>query len=164
MGMPSIEEMRQIVLDFCRPPRSSQMITIDKHGIPTGRTLGATLNPDMTIDIVTITDLGFKRIDQVRRNPGVLFLWWERGVDQGPVPRVVFAKCTAEVLTGEPVLDWYDRQAAAGRTFEGTTREQAAERWAIIRATVKQFRAEGFTREGEQLDRAEIRYGLTWKP
>ncbi|GIW11754.1 MAG: hypothetical protein KatS3mg061_2811 [Dehalococcoidia bacterium] len=163
MGMPSIEEMRQIVLEFCRPPRVSQMVTIDRNGLPTGRTLGATLNPDYTVDIITIATLGFKRIEQVQRNPGVLFIWWEREASPGPVPRVVFAKCLGEVLTGEPVLAWYDRAVAAGRTFEGVTREQAAERWALIHCQVKQFRAEGFTRPGEALAREEIRYGLTWK-
>jgi hypothetical protein len=139
------------------------MITIDKNGLPTGRTLGATLNPDMTVDIVTSTEMGFKRVDQVKQNPGVLFLWWERGVDQGAVPRVIFAKGKGEVLGGDAVTEWYDKAVAAGRQFEGTTREQAAGKWVIIRTQIKQLRAEGFTREGETLDRTEIRYGMTWK-
>lgn len=162
--MPSVEEMQAIVLDFCKPPRASQMITIDKNGLPTGRSLGATLNPDLTIDIVTITNLGFKRADQVRRHPGVLFVWSEPAGDQGRVPRVIFAKCTAEVLSGDPVAEWYDQSVAAGRNFEGTTREQVVATRVIIRATVKQFRAEGFAKEGETLDRTEVRYGMTWKP
>ncbi|MCS7002495.1 MAG: hypothetical protein NZ518_06570 [Dehalococcoidia bacterium] len=164
MPFPPIDEMKKIALEFCRPPRISQMYTVDRNGLITGRSLGAPLNDDFTVDIVTIRDLGFKRADQVRRNPAVSFTWVEpRPNEPGKVAKVIFGKGKGVVQEGEPVAQWFNKNAAGGR-FGNMTVDEAVQRWVIIHVTIESMRAEGFTIEGTELTREEIRYGLTFKP
>jgi hypothetical protein len=157
MPFPSEEQLKAIAVEASQ--KMAQMITLDKNGALTGRSLGARINPDWSIDIATFKQ--FARTKQVRRNPNIMFIW-TAAPEQGAVQKVVFAKGKGEVISGDAVGQWYaEFMAKTGR--QGMTAEQAAEQLDLIHFTPSELRFEGYAAEGATLTQEEVRTGYTIK-
>jgi len=175
MPQPDPQSLASLVLEFCRFPLQAQMITIDRHGMPIGRTLGADLKPDYTVDLLTFPHFG--RVKHLRRRPQSLLIWVE-GKQPGCVyPRAVFVRGTAAIFEGNPVVEAYAARVAQGRelphlvrpdmTFEEPRVLEAAEireRMCLIRFTADEIRAEGFSAGSDPLERRELLHAVTWRP
>ncbi|MFN8533910.1 MAG: pyridoxamine 5'-phosphate oxidase family protein [Dehalococcoidia bacterium] len=163
MAFPSIEQLQKDLLSFCQLPRFAQMITIDKQGFPTVRTLGGRLQPNWTVDVYT--SKRFARLAQVRRNPHMAMVW-SQSPETGSstqAPQLVAAKGRAEILEGEAIRAFAEQRVAAGAR-EGMTVERYLAQTALIRFHIAEFRVEGFAAEGSELTFEEVTSGLTWRP
>lgn len=108
----------------------AQVVTIDRHGFPVGRTMTAFLNPDWSIDLVQRNS--HARMAQLRRDPHVLVTWVGTPAagasndnphvfDIGRLPpRAVLVRGTARFLDEAATEACYRRhvtaQRAAGHT------------------------------------------------
>lgn len=164
MAFPSIDEMQKIALTFCQPPRFAQMITIDKNGFPTVRTLGGRLTPNWTVDIYTFKH--FARLRHVRRNPHMAMVWTQppEPGSSSRTPKVIAAKGVAEIIEGEAMRPFAEERVAASSGRDGMTVERYLNEVALIRFHITEFRAEGFAAEGSELTWDEVTSGMTWRP
>lgn len=138
----------------------AQLVTVGKAGYPIGRTLGAPVNDDWSVDLVQRG--AHRRLDQLRRHPEVELIWVGTPTpgsrndhpavfDYGwQVPRVVFLRARAELMPTDWTVARYLEQNARLRADGGGTKapdrtaEQAAEDLAGVRLTPVRVRAEGF--------------------
>lgn len=138
----------------------AQLITVDQGGFPIGRTLGASVNVDWSIDLVQRGS--HRRLDQLRRNPRVELIWvgtpspgsrndHPAVFDYGRlVPRVVFLRAEAELMPTSWTVARYTEQNARLRAHDGGTKapdrtaEQVAADLAGVRLRPVRVRAEGF--------------------
>lgn len=161
MALPTVEDAKAMALEFCKHPRFAQMITFNSKGEPRGRTLGAVLRPDWTVEITSFNQ--FARASQLERNPNMMLIWNDgalaSGHESGKVPQVAFAIGKADVLRGERFMDWY-RQRPGG-PIRGMTPEQAAEAMSLILFKADQLRLEGFAAPGTTLDFEAVTSGMT---
>jgi hypothetical protein len=168
-------DLSGLVLDFCRFPLQAQVVTLDRGGRPIGRTLGAELNPDFTVDLLTFPFMG--RVKQVRRNPVMLFSWVE-GKRPGCIyPRVVFARGSGTVLEGDAVVAEYEGKLArygklphlvrSDMSFENPRRldpDEIRARMCVIHFIADEIRAEGFSAAETPLEERELLQAVTWRP
>jgi hypothetical protein len=163
-GRPAAEkspdDVRQRVLDWLQNEGGfAQVVTINKAGFPVGRTMGAPVNDDWTVDLVQRNV--HKRLGQLRRNPKVEIIWVGTpapgSVNDRPhvydfgllVPRAVFLRGIAEFRDNEWLKERFARQTAINlsrgqdkapvRDAENVVRELIG-----LRVTPLQVRAEGF--------------------
>ncbi|MCS7002738.1 MAG: hypothetical protein NZ518_07815 [Dehalococcoidia bacterium] len=163
MPYPTVEEMKTIALEFCQVPRFAQMITYDKNGYPVGRTLGARLAPDWTVEIGSYRQ--FHRWKQVKRNPKMMLIWSQSPEPGSSVrwPRVIFAKGDGRVLEGDELRAYYEERVRTRGPVEGMSTEEAMEKIVYIIFKAREFRAEGFGANGGEVTFEELTYGFTWK-
>ena len=155
MALPSTEEAKEIALLFCQG--MAQMVTIDRRGQPTGRTLGSRLKPDWSVDVFSYKS--FKRIDQVRRKPNVLFIWEEQPASG--TKKVIFGKGKADVIDGEGCGQAYEEEMERRGVKSEMNAASAAERLSLVRVRLTELRLEGFAAPGSELLREDVRTGLT---
>lgn len=119
----SPDDVQQRVLRWLREEAGfAQVITINRAGFPVGRTMGAPVNDDWTVDLVQRNV--HKRLGQLRRNPRVEIIWAgdpaPGSVNDRPhvydfgllVPRVVFLRGIAEFMDSEWLKERFARQTA----------------------------------------------------
>ncbi|SHG70430.1 Pyridoxamine 5'-phosphate oxidase [Jatrophihabitans endophyticus] len=141
------------------PPRFAQLVTVDAHGRPVTRTVGAAVAADWTLEL--LARRGHARLRQLAANPRlqVLFVAPPRGdeppahpavIDYGrPVPRLVALGGRAEPMAADATRDAYRRQLEAAMR-RGHTRaplrspEQVDADLVGLRVVVDRVRAEGF--------------------
>jgi hypothetical protein len=165
--------LKDTVLAFCHFPLQAQVVTLNRNGRPIGRTLGADLNPDFTVDLLTSPFIG--RVKQVRRSPEMLFSWVEGKRPGCTWPRVVFARGSGAILQGDPVVAAYEaRVARYGKlphlvridmTFEEPRRldlDEIRARMCVIHFVADEIRAEGFSAADEPMHEHELLQAVTW--
>ncbi|MCS7002087.1 MAG: hypothetical protein NZ518_04480 [Dehalococcoidia bacterium] len=137
----------------------AQVVTINRAGFPVGRTMGAPINPDWSVDL--IQRRVHKRIGQLRRNPKLEIIWSgppaPDNVNDRPhvydfglnAPRVVFLRGIAEFMDDATLIARYQRQTAIHRA-KGQTRAPLRDPANIVAELIGvhvrplQVRAEGF--------------------
>lgn len=141
----SIDEIKAEVLKFLQEETGfGQVYTINKDGFPIGRTMGAPIEDDWTIDMIQPNHS--KRLDQVSKNPRMEVLWIDTSVR---IPRAVFLRGNGKVFLGDELLTKYNRRVdiseAKGRS-RGPRQEPDAVRanLAGIHFTPVHCRVEGF--------------------
>lgn len=128
----------------------AQFYTVNKDGFPTGRSMGATLAPDWSVDTVQGNNSRYARGRQVQRHPQVEILWLDYRNHQGMVPRAVFLRGIAETYSGDRLIATYRaiRARLGGNTGSGhgedRTDESVLENLIGIHVTPVRIRAEGF--------------------
>lgn len=138
----------------------AQLVTVNRAGFPVGRTLGAPVNDDWSVDLV---QRGVhRRLAQLRRDPHVEVVWVGTPApgsrndhpavfDYGwLVPRVVFLRARAEIMPNDWAVARYGEQIAVlqgrglGSKAPLRSAEQAAEDLVGVRLHPIRVRAEGF--------------------
>ena len=163
MAYPTREQMQQTIREFVGEFGMAQLVTIDKHGAPSARTLGARLIDDLSIDIPT--NKKFQRWRQVEANPNMLITWVGTpppGTD-AKYPRVIYAKGTGRILQGEELRAWYLEREAQGKGWPNRTADTVVESSVVIHFTPSEFRAEGFAAPGTDVSFAELTSGFHWR-
>lgn len=159
-NQPDPGNVRQAALRFVQEEAGfAQVFTINRHGFPVGRTMVAVLNDDWTVDLVQRNV--HRRLGQLRRNPRLEVLWSgaprPESVNDRPhvydvgwaVPRAVFVRGLAEVMSQQLLVQTYEQHTARQRA-KGLTkapRRSPAEVSAELvglRVSPLQVRAEGF--------------------
>lgn len=122
-GTPTkpIEQVRREVLDFLRTEAGfAQVVTVGRGGFPVGRTMGAPVNDDWSVDLVQRRV--HRRLGQLRANPRLEITWVGTpapdSVNDRPhvydfgllVPRVVFLRGVAEFRDAAWTVERYQRQ------------------------------------------------------
>lgn len=153
------------VLAFLREEaRFAQLYTVNGEGFPVGRTVGAPVNDDWSVDLVQRRV--HRRLGQLARDPRLEIVWVgtprpgsrnDRPAvfDYGwPVPRAVFLRGVAESMDEEQTLAAYERLRAPLLT-RGLTRapdrspQNVGEELVGVHVRPVRVRAEGFG-EGAQ--------------
>ncbi len=138
----------------------AQLVTVNRSGFPVGRTLGAPVNEDWSVDLV---QRGVhRRVAQLRRDPHVELIWVGTPApgsrndhpavfDYGRlVPRVVFLRARAELMPTSWTVARYGEQTAVlrargvGLVAPSRSPAQAAEDLVGVRLHPIRVRAEGF--------------------
>ena len=175
MPQPDTPAISKLVLEFCHFPLQAQMVTINRAGMPVGRTLGADLKQDYSVDLLTFPH--FWRVKHLRRNPQMLLIWVE-GKQPGYIyPRAVFARGSAQILEGDPIVELYGERVAKGDELPHIVRpdmtfkeprilepEEVRQRMCVIRFSIDEIRAEGFSAGEGPLERRELLKAVTWRP
>ncbi len=159
MTRPAEEVLRR-AQDFVRDEAGfAQVVTLDRHGYPVGRSATAFLRPDWSVALVHRRT--HARLAQVRRDPRVLVTWVgdpAQGAtndsphvfDLGRLPaRVVLVRGTAEVADDDWTEEVYRRaveqQRAAGNTRAPVrTPEQVRTELVGLHVRPYRVRLEGF--------------------
>lgn len=162
---PGEERARSAAMSFvCDEAGFAQVVTLDRHGFPVGRTMTAFLEEDWTVSLVQRAS--HARIAQLRREPRALVTWVgtpaggasnERPhvFDLGLLPpRAVFVRGRVEFMgeqwTEQRYRENIERQRAAGHTAAPLrNREQVAADLIGVRVVPRRIRLEGFG-EGAQ--------------
>lgn len=137
----------------------AQVYTINRDGFPVGRTMGAPIAPDWSVELVQRRT--HRRLGQLRHNPRVEVMWCGQpapdSVNDRPhvfdfgllVPRVVFLRGFAQFMSDEWTIDRYRaiseryRSRGAGRA-PARDEDQVRQDLVGIRVRPIQVRAEGF--------------------
>ncbi len=155
------QEQQHRVLEWVRTEAGfAQLVTVNRAGFPVGRTLGAPVNDDWSVDLVQRG--AHRRLEQLRNDPHVELIWVG---DPAPgsrndhpavfdygllVPRVVFLRARAELMATDWTVARYLEQNARLRARGGGTKapdrspQEAAVDLAGVRLTPVRVRAEGF--------------------
>jgi general stress protein 26 len=160
-GTPSkpIDQVKREVMEWLQTKAGfAQVYTINKDGFPTGRTMGAPVNDDWSVDLIQ-GNQGYDRVNQVRQNPKLEILWIDTRSDQ-VVPKAVFLRGVGEVYEGDRVIEEYDRRWALNQQrgrARGEKRPADEVRRTLIGIKVRpeRIRVEGFG-EGSEV--------FIWKP
>jgi Pyridoxamine 5'-phosphate oxidase len=158
--MPDPPGPQRAVLDFLREEaRFAQVYTVTADGFPVGRTMGAPINDDWTVDLVQRRV--HRRLAQLARNPRLEIVWTGSPLpssrnDSPPVfdygwliPRVVFLRGLAAPMSEDEILAAY-RRIRAGQVARGQTAapyrspENVRAELAGIHVRPVRVRAEGF--------------------
>lgn len=161
MAFPTIEQAKQMAIEFCQPPKQPQMITLSKDGTPRIRTLGASLQPDWVVNVFARRSNG--RAMQIARNPYVSFVYSEFVAPingQPQAPKVVILQGKGRLGTLEEFGPTY-KKMMEGRG-EAMPVEEAFQTRTIIICAIEKVRMEGFAAPGETLTFPEITSGLTF--
>jgi len=145
----------------------AQLVTVNRGGFPVGRSIGAPVNDDWSVDLV---QRGVhRRLQQLRRDPHVEVTWvgtpapgsrneYPAVFDYGwLVPRVVFLQATAEIMPTDWTVARYGEQIAVlQRRGVGTkaplrSPEHAADDLVGVRLHPVRVRAEGFGEGAENV-------------
>ncbi|MCU4186756.1 hypothetical protein K6U06_20495 [Acidiferrimicrobium sp. IK] len=157
---PESDSVKEAVLRFVQTEAGfAQVYTINRDGFPVGRTMVAVLNDDWTVDLVQRSV--HRRLVQIRRNPRMEVVWtgppMPDSVNDRPhvydfgltIPRVVFVRGLAQMMTEEDLVATYERQTAVQRS-KGLTKaplrsaSQVRGELVGVRVHPVQIRAEGF--------------------
>ncbi|HEY9389482.1 MAG TPA: hypothetical protein VIR27_06875 [Mycobacteriales bacterium] len=161
-GVPTkpLDQVQREVLDFLRTEAGfAQVVTINRAGFPVGRTMGAPVNDDWSVDL--IQRRVHRRLDQLAVNPRLEIIWTgppaPDSVNDRPhvydfgllVPRVVFLRGIAEFRDDAWTVRRYQRQTRIhldqGQTAAPTrTAEEVARDLVGVHVRPVQVRAEGF--------------------
>lgn len=154
------ERISAAVLRFLRDDAGfAQLYTVDTAGRPVGRTIGAPVNDDFSVDLVQRA--GHRRLTQLAANPAAELIWVGTPLPDSrndhppvldfglPVPRVLFLRGTAEFLTTEETVTTYrrltERQRARGhRGAVERSDDNVRTELAGLRIRPVRIRAEGF--------------------
>lgn len=147
-----VADVQQDVLAWIEAePRFAQVYTVNKDGYPTGRTMGARLRPDWTVELVQGRQ-GFDRVEQARRHPQMEILWVDNHSTQ-VVPKCVFVRGDAQLYEGDELLaeyaTRYEANARRGRAGERWSDERVLEELIGIRVQARRVRVEGFGERSE---------------
>ncbi len=162
------QQVQAIVLEWVQHEAGfAQLVTVDEAGFPVGRTLGAPINDDWSVDLVQRRV--HRRLRQLRTDPHVEVIWvgtpapgsrndHPAVLDYGRlVPRVVFLRATAEIMPTDWTVARYGEQIAVLRGRGVGTKaplrgpEQAASDLVGVRLHPVRVRAEGFGDGAESL-------------
>lgn len=123
LGGPDGHIQQRAVLAFLRQEAGfAQVYTVNGEGFPVGRTMGAPINDDWSVDLVQRRV--HRRLAQLARNPRLEIVWTGPAApnsrndhpavfDYGwPVPRAVFLRGFAEPMGEEQTLAAYERLRA----------------------------------------------------
>lgn len=155
------QEQQDRVLEWVRTEAGfAQLVTVNRAGFPVGRTLGAPVNDDWSVDLVQRA--AHRRLEQLRNDPHVELIWvgdpapgsrndHPAVFDYGRlVPRAVFLRARAELMPTDWTVARYLEQNARLRADGGggkapdRTAEQAAADLVGVRLVPVRVRAEGF--------------------
>lgn len=137
----------------------AQVVTLDRHGYPVGRTASAFLRDDWSVDLVQRRT--HRRLDQLRRNARALITWTgppaADSVNDTPavfdlgltIPRVVFLQGEAELLDADATWNAYRTHhlaLRAGGLTKAPDRDRAGSdtELAGVRIHPRRIRLEGF--------------------
>lgn len=153
-------QVQRQVLDFLRTEAGfAQVVTVTRAGFPVGRTMGAPVNDDWSVDL--IQRRVHRRLGQLRANPRLEITWVgppaPDSVNDRPhvydfgllVPRVVFLRGIAEFRDDAWTVERYQRQTRIN-TGRGFTQAPARDAEEVARDLVGihvrpvRVRAEGF--------------------
>lgn len=152
---------------LCDEAGFAQLITVNREGFPIGRTVGAVVGDDWTVDLVQRRS--HRRLAQLRRNPNAELIWTgtpKPGArndhpavyDFGwQVPRCVFLRGVAEFMPPEWTVEQYRRRTDAllakgfTRAPARTDEDVAAELTGVLVHPVR-LRAEGFGDGAQSFD------------
>lgn len=147
---PSLEQVREQAMAFLTTEvRFAQVFTVNRAGFPVGRTMGAPVNSDWSVDLLQRRVLG--RVRQMQADPHVEIVW--SGAPAKPseraVPRTVFLRGTAEFLDDEAAVAQYRQFIARIGGGEGpgpARRDDDEVRRELVAVHVRpvRVRAEGF--------------------
>jgi hypothetical protein len=128
---PELADVQRRVMDFLQHESGfAQVVTVNRAGLPVGRTMVAAINDDWSVDLVQRNV--HKRIAQWRRNPATEIIWsgspHRSNRNLAPhvydwlaqAPRVVFLRGVAEFLSDAELIERFERQTAINRA-EGRT-------------------------------------------
>lgn len=161
-GVPekTLSQVQQTVMRFLAEEAGfAQVYSINRDGFPVGRTMGAPIAPDWSVELVQRGT--HRRLGQLRRNPRVEVVWCGQpapdSVNDRPhvfdfgllVPRVVLLRGFAEFMSEEWTIDRYraisERYRSRGAGRAPARDEQQIRRELVgIRVRPIQVRAEGF--------------------
>ncbi|HEX5493709.1 MAG TPA: pyridoxamine 5'-phosphate oxidase family protein [Mycobacteriales bacterium] len=161
-GVPAkpLPQVQREVLDFLRAEAGfAQVVTVGRVGFPVGRTMGAPVNEDWSVDLVQRRV--HRRLGQLRANPRLEITWVgppaPGSVNDRPhvydfgllVPRVVFLRGVAEFRDADWTVDRYQRQTrinTARGYAQAPTRTPAEVARDLVGVHVRpvRVRAEGF--------------------
>jgi hypothetical protein len=151
---------RQAAMEFVRSEAGfAQVVTIDDHGFPVGRSMTAFLEDDWSVSLVQRR--GHARLRQLRRVPRALVSWvgspapgasndHPHVFDIGRLPpRAVFVRATSELMDEEWTLRCYLHNVSVQRERGFTAAplrapQEVATDLAGIRLTPHKIRLEGF--------------------
>jgi general stress protein 26 len=106
MASKPIEQVKQEALAFLQERMGfAQVHTVNEAGYPAGRTMGASINDDWTLDM--IGPKGARRIDHVRNNGKVEVVWVDNSTR---IPKAVFLQGTGTVFEGDELVERYNRR------------------------------------------------------
>ena len=162
------QQTRARVLDWVQHESGfAQLVTVNCDGFPVGRSIGAPVNDDWSVDLV---QRGVhRRVPQLRRNPHVEMIWLGTpspgSCNDNPavfdygwlVPRAVFLRATAEIMPTDWTVARYREQIAVlQRRGVGTkaplrSPEHAADDLVGVRLHPVRVRAEGFGEGAENV-------------
>lgn len=142
----------------------AQVFTVNREGFPVGRTVGARINPDWSVDL--IQRRVHRRLSQLARNPRIEIVWVgtpaEGSRNDEPavfdfgllVPRAVFLRGVAEFMDADWTVERYLRetQVLRGRGLTKAPQRSADNvRAELVGVHVRplRVRAEGFGRGAE---------------
>ena len=156
----TIDEVTTVALQFVRSEGGfAQVFTINRDGYPVGRTMGAPINDDWTVDLIQREVQ--RRIAHLRRNPRIEIVWTGspsgRSTNDRPhvydfgrqAPRVVFLRGTAEFMDEETTWKRFEaltaKHIAVGQDLApARTREDVDANLVGILVRPIRIRAEGF--------------------
>jgi hypothetical protein len=156
---PLAEVQAEVMAFLCEEAGFAQVYTVNRAGYPVGRTMGAPVNPDWSVDLVQRRV--HRRLSHLAERPQLEILWvgppapgsvndrphvYDFGLD---VPRVVFLRGTAEAMDDGWTLERYRRQTAAQRDRGLTkaperTDDNVRAELVGVHVVPVQVRAEGF--------------------
>jgi hypothetical protein len=137
----------------------AQVYTVNRAGFPVGRTMGAPVDDDWTVNLV---QRGVhRRLGQLRSNPHVEIVWVgapaPTSVNDHPhvydfgltIPRVVFLRGIAEVMDDEWTIEHFERETAIQRAKGHMkaplrSRENVRDELVGVRVRPVRVRLEGF--------------------
>ncbi len=148
----------------------AQVVTINRDGFPVGRTMGVAVKPDWSA--VLVQRRFHRRLGHLRRNPKLAIVWvgtpapgstndYPHVYDYGRlIPRAVFLRGVAELLSPEETLREFRAQTAVNRArgwAKAPDRDDANVMAELVGVRVRpvQVRAEGFGVEAQS---------FTWAP
>lgn len=155
-----LDQVQREVLDFLRTEAGfAQVVTVNRAGFPVGRTMGAPVNDDWSVDL--IQRRVHRRLDQLRARPQLEITWVgppaPDSVNDRPhvydfgllVPRVVFLRGLAEFRDDAWTVERYQRQTRINteRGFTHApprTAEEVARDLVGLHVSPVRIRAEGF--------------------
>ena len=152
------DELKERIREFVQDLNMGQVYTVNKEGFPTGRTIGANLNDDWSVDLMQAKDNG--RVTQVRRHPQMAIEWNDGGRSGNlNIPKAVFLRGIGETFEGDRLVMAYnkrmDRMEKRGSTRPRLPEAQVREELVGIHVRPVLVRAEGFG------DYAEV---FVWAP
>lgn len=156
----SLDRVQREVMRFLTEEAGfAQVFTVNRDGFPVGRTMGAPVAPDWSVELIQRNT--HRRLGQLRRNPRVEIVWCGQpapdSVNDRPhvfdfgllVPRVVFLRGLAEFMDDDWTVEHYralsEQHRARGHT-RAPNRDAGQVRHDLvgIRVQAIQVRVEGF--------------------
>jgi hypothetical protein len=156
---PLEKVQREVMAFLTHEAGFAQVCTVNRHGFPVARTMGAPVNDDWSVDLVQRGT--HRRLGQLRRNARLEVIWVGApaldSVNDRPhvydfglaVPRVVFLRGVAEFMDADWTVARFQRLTEVHRRKQQTrapdrTPDNVRAELVGIRVWPLQVRAEGF--------------------